>query len=158
MTPQQQHTCLDCSRKIADWLCLLQRPLVDDLPPPGYLPYQVRTGGEEPPASNWNYAFASMGLLTAFKTFQDPRYEGAGNVRTDSKPAAIDKALTALVDAQSDGRFNPRMRGGIIEYESADTPTPRPDWHRGVIVRSSCYALIVLPKLATGSGTHLTAG
>ena len=390
MTSQHQRTCLESAQKIADWLCLIQRPLVDDYPPIGYFPFQVLPGGHECPANNWNYAFASMGLLGAFKTFKDPRYEtaalamgrymkslqildlfhgdnhgairevtpftnwcytrdalstawglielyrhtheaeylerarlwgewflrkgcdedgwpwwghelepaydpalpgpqmcpqiqgsfqggslnflyqlaketgdqkwvgapfrriadrfvehiqqpsgfyasidratgkpptadpqgglhranddlgslgllcaykvtgnsaylasiekyltavfagqladgrfeesvacipvvlnvlheGAGIVRKPVvKPEAIDKALTALVDAQSDGRFNSRMRGGILEYGADHKTTAKGGWKSGVVVRSSCYALIVLPKLATGTGDYLT--
>jgi len=391
MTPQQQRAGLECSQKIADWLCLVQQPLFDGFPPAGYFPFQVLPDGQECPANNWNYAFASMGLLGAFKTFKDPRYEtaalamgrymkslqildpfhgehhgairevtpyttwcytrdslstawgfielyrythdseylerarlwgewflrkgcdedgwpwwgheleapadktlpgpqmcpqihgsfqggslnflyqlaketgdqkwigspfrriadrfvehiqqpsgfyasieratrkppaddpqgglhranddlgslgllcaykvtrnpaylasiekyltavfagqladgrfeesvacipvvlnilheGSGIIRQPIvNPAVIDQALAALLDAQSDGRFNPRMCGGILEYGATHKTKPQSGGKSGVVVRSSCYALIVLQKLATGAGDYLTA-
>ena len=77
LTADQKHRCLESARQIADWLCLVQSPFVDSFPPAGYFPFQVKTYGGEVPAYNWNYAFASMGLLGAYQTFQDPRYEQA---------------------------------------------------------------------------------
>ena len=73
------------------------------------------------------------------------------------QPAAITQALAALLDAQSDGRFNPRMRGGILEYGAAHKEAAQAGGKSAVVARSSCYALIVLPKLVTGSGDYLTA-
>ena len=390
VNPELQHRCLECSQKIADWLCFVQRPAVDEFPPPGYFPYQVLPGGQESPANNWNYAFASMGLLSAYKLFKNPGYretalamgrymkslqildpfhgdhhgairevtpftnwcytrdalstawgfielyrftrepeylerarlwgewflrkgcdadgwpwwgheleppydaampgpqmcpeiqgsfqggslnflyqlfretgdpkwvgpsfrriadrfvqliqqpsgfyasieratgkppekdpqsglhranddlgslgllcayqvtrdpvylssiekyltavfaaqwedgrfeesvacipvvmnilqEGAGILsKFNLKQEALDKALTALLDSQSDGRFNPRMRGGILEFGPAYKTQSQPNWKAGVVVRSTCYALIVLPKLATGVRDYLT--
>ena len=77
LTAAQKHRCLECARQIADWLCMVQAPCVDRFPPAGFFPFQVLTSGDEVPANNWNYAFASMGLLAAYRTFQDPRYEQA---------------------------------------------------------------------------------
>ena len=85
-------------------------------------------------------------------------HEGAGLIQQPTvNPAAIERALTALVEAQSDGRFNPRMRGGILEYGAAHKLTAQAGSQSSVMARSSCYALIVLPKLATGTGDYLTA-
>ena len=81
--------------------------------------------------------------------------EGAAVIRQPVvPPAAISRALTALFTAQSDGRFNSRMRGGILEYGA--TNQAQPGGKNEVVVRSSCYALIVLPKLASGAGNYLT--
>jgi hypothetical protein len=70
-------------------------------------------------------------------------------------PAARQKALDALLAAQSDGRFNPLMRGGILENGAPhrEKVIGRQSY---VCARSSCYALITLLKLATGERKYLT--
>jgi hypothetical protein len=78
--------------------------------------------------------------------------EGEGLIRQPAmKPRAIERLLESLFAAQSDGGRNPRTRGALFELGalSADTGI--------VCARSSCYALIVLPKLAGGSREYLTA-
>jgi hypothetical protein len=84
--------------------------------------------------------------------------EAEGLLRAETAtPEARLRALEALLASQSDGRFNPLMRGGILENGPA---------HREKVVfrqsfvcaRSSCYALIVLQKLATGKREYLTVG
>ncbi|MBL8029421.1 MAG: AGE family epimerase/isomerase [Fibrobacteres bacterium] len=74
-----QITALEVSKKIADWLCNIQAASVGEYyPPVGYFPFTIYPDGtEKPPAQNWNYAFASMALLTAYRTFGDDRYERA---------------------------------------------------------------------------------
>lgn len=68
---------IDCARGIADWLCMVQAPFTDDLPPAGQFPWVVQPDGRQFQANNWNYAFAIMGLLHAAKVFSEPRYERA---------------------------------------------------------------------------------
>lgn len=70
---------LECAKGIADWLCNIQAAAVGDAYPPiGYFPWIIHPDDvKKIPANNWNYAFACMGLLGAFKTFQNPRYERA---------------------------------------------------------------------------------
>ena len=70
-------------------------------------------------------------------------------------PEAREKALNALLAAQSDGRFNPLMRGGILENGSPHVAQVMQK-QSYVCARSSCYALIVLLKLATGEREYLT--
>ncbi len=79
LSPPLKTRSLDCARAIADWLCAIQAPAVGEyFPPVGYFPFLIHPDGtEKPPAQNWNYAFASMALLGAYKTFKDPRYERA---------------------------------------------------------------------------------
>jgi hypothetical protein len=71
------------------------------------------------------------------------------------KNNAIEKALLALCDSQSDGRFNPRMFGGILENGSGHKLSVQKGNKSYVCARSSCYSLIVLPKLVAGSGDYL---
>ena len=72
-----------------------------------------------------------------------------------ASPEASARALAALFAAQSDGRFNPLMRGGMVENGA-----PHKEHIIGrqsfVCARSSCYSLIVLLKLATGQRRYLT--
>ncbi|MBL8025590.1 MAG: hypothetical protein JNL74_04220 [Fibrobacteres bacterium] len=71
-----QEKSLDVSKKIADWLCSIQAaPVGEYYPPVGYFPWMVCPDGKEWAAQNWNYAFTVMGLLAAYKTFGDPKYE-----------------------------------------------------------------------------------
>ena len=77
MSDETKARALDCARGIADWLCLVQAPFTDDLPPAGHFPWIVHPDGRQAPANNWNYAFAIMGLLGASRTFAEPRYERA---------------------------------------------------------------------------------
>lgn len=83
-------------------------------------------------------------------------YEGKGLLQAGLLPAAAcRKALAALLAAQSDGRFNPLMRGGILENGAhhREQVIGRQSY---VCARSSCYALIYLLKLVTGQRTFLT--
>jgi uncharacterized protein YyaL (SSP411 family) len=73
------------------------------------------------------------------------------------REAAMEKAINALLNAQSDGKFNSRMFGGILEYGAEHKPKPQPGGKSYVCARSSCYALIVLLKLVSGSGEYLNA-
>jgi uncharacterized protein YyaL (SSP411 family) len=78
LSPQLKIRSLECARRIADWLCNVQAPQTGEgYPPVGYFPFAVSPNGSEIIAANWNYAFASMGLLSAFKHFKNPRYERA---------------------------------------------------------------------------------
>ena len=66
-----------------------------------------------------------------------------------------ERALEALFASQSDGRFNPMMRGGILENGPAHRERVIGN-QSYVCARSSCYALILLLKLATGQREQLT--
>lgn len=74
-----KNQALECAKGIADWLCNIQAAAVGDAYPPiGYFPWIIHPDDvKKIPANNWNYAFACMGLLGAYKTFQNPRYERA---------------------------------------------------------------------------------
>jgi uncharacterized protein YyaL (SSP411 family) len=67
---------LDVARGIADWVCNLQSPWIAEMPSPGIIPFEVN---DSTPMVNsapeWNYAFLSMGLASAWKTFKDERYK-----------------------------------------------------------------------------------
>ena len=62
-------------------------------------------------------------------------------------PEKTELAFRKLLSAQSDGKTNRRMNGGIIEEEGRNF----------VCARSSCYALIVLLKICAGVGGTLSA-
>lgn len=82
--------------------------------------------------------------------------EGEGMLQPDTAPSeSRARALSALFAAQSDGRFNPLMRGAILENGSThkEQVVARQSY---VCARSSCYSLIVLLKLATGQRDYLT--
>ncbi len=68
---------LVCAEKIANWLCFVQYPYSDRDPRSGTYPASIYPDGKETLANNWNLAFAIMGLLSAYKTFKDPKYETA---------------------------------------------------------------------------------
>ena len=68
---------LACARDIAEWICLVQRPARDNQPAADSFSFLVCEDGREDPAYQWNYAFASMGLLAARRAFEEPRYESA---------------------------------------------------------------------------------
>jgi uncharacterized protein YyaL (SSP411 family) len=75
--------------------------------------------------------------------------------KTTKKDNAIEKAIKVLFEAQSDGRANPKMFGGIIEQGAENKLNPQPGYKGYVCARSSCYSLIVLPKLVAGGGDYL---
>lgn len=66
-----------CARGIVEWLCRSQAPLRYDNPSSGVFPWIIRENGAEDIANNWNVAFASMGMLAAFRAFGDAVYERA---------------------------------------------------------------------------------
>jgi len=63
------------SRGLADFLCQLRSLHTDFNPSAGSLLFSVEHNGLEFPASNWNYAFAAMGLFAASRYFDEPYYE-----------------------------------------------------------------------------------
>lgn len=73
--------------------------------------------------------------------------EGSSVLETSYPDSFVESATTALLSSQSDGRFNPRMRGGILEYGPDHILSVESREQNYVCARSSCYALIVLPKL-----------
>ncbi|MDD4890107.1 MAG: hypothetical protein PHU85_09265 [Phycisphaerae bacterium] len=77
LSRETRDAAMECARGIADWLCMVQSPFTDDLPPAGQFPWIIHPDGRQFPANNWNYAFAIMGLLHASKVFGQPRYERA---------------------------------------------------------------------------------
>jgi len=68
---------LVCAKGIADWLCIVQQPRYKNSALTGSFPYIIYPDGNQMVANNWNMAFASMGMLSAYKTFDDSRYEEA---------------------------------------------------------------------------------
>lgn len=68
---------LKCAEGIADWLCLLQSPHKDNDANAGTYSYIVTKEGSLAQASNWNIAFAIIGLLSAYKVFNNKKYETA---------------------------------------------------------------------------------
>jgi hypothetical protein len=68
---------LRVARGIADWLCQLQHPYTDYNPAAASMLFSTEYVGLDYPASNWNYAFSIMGLLGAYKAFEEPFYEQA---------------------------------------------------------------------------------
>lgn len=68
---------LEVARGIADWICNVQSPWIEVESSPGSIPFSVNHLGWRFPAPSWNYAFASMGLLGAYKAFGDERYKTA---------------------------------------------------------------------------------
>ena len=66
---------LKVARGIADWICTVQQPWVECGWSPGALPFSVDAADNRFPAPSWNYAFASMGLMAAYKFFGEERYK-----------------------------------------------------------------------------------
>jgi hypothetical protein len=74
---QLKNDGLTCAKGIADWLCTVQFPRVQNDARAGSYAYIITQEGYEVPANNWNNAFAVMGLLASSKAFGEPRYEVA---------------------------------------------------------------------------------
>ncbi len=68
---------LEVARGIADWICNVQSPWVEGSSSPGCLPFSVDAFDNRVSAPSWNYSFASMGLVAAFKYFGEKRYKTA---------------------------------------------------------------------------------
>ncbi len=113
MKPSQalKQPALECARGIADWLCMVQSPHLDDNAAAGSFPTLITGGGAEAPAPNWNMAFGSMGLLAAAKAFNEPRYE-----------AAAFHMINYLKTLQIFDPFHPEHYGAIRER------TPQTPW------------------------------
>lgn len=76
-SPQGNHlaqTGLKVARGIADWLCNIQGRWTDCNPAAGSMPFSAQNNGLETPASNWNYGFSIMALLSAAQAFDEPYY------------------------------------------------------------------------------------
>jgi uncharacterized protein YyaL (SSP411 family) len=66
---------LEVARSIADWICNVQSPWMEESPAPGVIPFSIDHLNNIMPAPSWNYAFAFMGLAGAYKAFGDERYK-----------------------------------------------------------------------------------
>jgi len=73
----QKKNEIECARAIADWLCMVQYPTLHTDARSGTFSWVVGRTGKTWLASNWNLAFAIMGLLAANKAFNETRYEKA---------------------------------------------------------------------------------
>lgn len=97
---------LEVARGIADWVCNLQSPWVAELPSPGIIPFAV---SDATPMINsaveWNYAFISMGLASAYKTFKDERYR-----------IVCDRLMQVLSSFQILDPFHQEQYGAIREH------------------------------------------
>ena len=65
---------IECARGIADWLCNVHSPHLDNNASAGSFPYEIERYGYESPANEWNIAFAVMGLMAASEFFEDEKY------------------------------------------------------------------------------------
>lgn len=102
---------IECARRIADWLCMVQSPCLDGNAAAGSFPTIITGGGMESPAPNWNMAFGSMGLLAASKAFNSARYEMAAS-----------RMINYLKTLQIFDPFHPDDYGAIRER------TPQTPW------------------------------
>jgi uncharacterized protein YyaL (SSP411 family) len=65
---------VDFTRKLADWLCQMQYPMIELSGDAGRLNFMVEEDGWMLAGNQWNAAFAIMGWLSAYKVFGDERY------------------------------------------------------------------------------------
>lgn len=65
---------LDAARKLADWLCQMQNPMIEIQGDAGRLNFVVDEYDITFPGNQWNAAFAIMGWLGAYKAFGEERY------------------------------------------------------------------------------------
>ncbi|MFA5865722.1 MAG: hypothetical protein WC975_13695 [Phycisphaerae bacterium] len=101
---------LDVAKKLADWLCRAQNPMIEMNGDAGRLHFTVDEYGRIFPGSQWNSAFAIMGWLGAFRAFGDERY--------------LESAMGAARYLKSLQVFNPFMKnhyGAIREMTSQTT-------------------------------------
>jgi hypothetical protein len=115
------------ARLMADWMCAVQRPWLDSDPGAGTLPFIIDRLGKEFAPNNWNLAFAAMGLLSAGKAFDEPRYETAA--------LRIGRYLKTL---QIFDPFRPELHGAIREM------TPMTPWCYTRDALSAAWAFIEL--------------
>ncbi len=71
----QKEKGLEAAHLIADWICNVQAPWMEESSAPGVIPFSIDHLNNIMPAPSWNYAFASMGMASAYKTFGDERYK-----------------------------------------------------------------------------------
>lgn len=97
---------LEVARGIADWVCRLQSQWYSSLPSPGIIPFAVNPSTAMiNSAVEWNYAFMSMGLVAAYKTFNDERYK-----------TVADRLMQVLGSFQILDPFHEEQYGGIREH------------------------------------------
>jgi hypothetical protein len=97
---------LEAARGIADWVCNLQSPWFSESPSPGIIPFAVNDSTAMINAApEWNYAFMSMGLAGAYKTFNDERYK-----------LVCDRLMQVLSSFQILDPFHQEQYGAIREH------------------------------------------
>ena len=116
-----------CAQGIADWLCRIQSLNVDSNPAAGSIPWVINAERSESQANNWNMAFAIMGLLAAYKAFNNDKYEHAA--------LNMGRYLKTL---QIFERFNKKHYGAIREI------SPQTPWCYTRDALSAAWAFIVL--------------
>ncbi len=134
---QMKQAGIECARGIADWLCIVQYPSMQNDARAGTYPYVITPDGSEWAANNWNNAFAIMGLLAAHKTFGEPRYEHAA--------LNMGRYLKSL---QIFAPFKPEHYGAIREI------TPQTAWCYTRDALSAAWAFIELYR-HTGDAEYL---
>jgi hypothetical protein len=118
---------LQSARLTADWMCMVQAHWSDENPKAGTLPWVIDRLGFEHLPNNWNLAFAAMGMLSASKTFDDPRYE--------SLALRLGRYMKSL---QILDPFKPELHGAIREK------TPITPWCYTRDALSTAWAFIEL--------------
>lgn len=108
---QFQEKCLDCARGIADWLVRTQVPPDSNQADSGHILFGIAGNGDRPWAFEWNHAFLTMGLLSAYKVFGDEKYR-----------QAADGMIRYLKTLQIYSPFLPEHYGAIRET------TPQTPW------------------------------
>jgi uncharacterized protein YyaL (SSP411 family) len=101
---------LDAARKLADWLCRAQFPMIEMNGDAGRVLYLIDEYGRGFSGCQWNAAFAVMGWLGAYKAFNDEQY--------------LTSAMGAARYLKSLQVFNPFMKkhyGAIREMTSQTT-------------------------------------
>lgn len=68
---------MECARGIAEHFCNNQSKHGDNNPCAGSVPWMMYENGQIDLGYNWNHAFSIMGLLSAYHTFGECRYETA---------------------------------------------------------------------------------
>lgn len=128
---------LECARGIAEWMCLAQRPWMDEVPAAGTIPFGLGPRGDELGITNWSMSFAVMGLLSAGRAFNEPRYE-----RAALRAGEYLKSLQIL------DPFKPEFHGAIREV------TPLTPWCYTRDALSTAWAFVELHR-HTGDAEYL---
>ena len=98
---------LKFTREVANWLCHMQRPMIDSEADAGRVYSSVDERNCAHLGNQWNAAFAIMGWLSAYQVFEDKRYL-----------TCAEGAARYLCTLQIFDPFIPKHYGAIREYNA----------------------------------------